>query len=140
MLTKGIQKLPRLSNYLPQLLDNTEEITVSEDSISRTMDNYAADIEKSLELIRLQFPRTGSDLIEVTINSGYNTSIFSLYTAILGTFDDEYEEFIEQYNLPEFFFHSLGFAHQLDKLFMRGTVGDDTDKMDFSYYYVLQTD
>ena len=104
MLTKGIQKLPRLSNYLPQLLDNTEEITVSEDSISRTMDNYAADMEKSLELIRLQFPRTGSDLIEVTINSGYNTSIFSLYTAILGTFDDEYEEFIEQYNLPEFFF------------------------------------
>ena len=34
--------------------------------------------------------------------------------------------------MPEFFLRSLGFAHQLDELFMRGAVGDDIDKIDFS--------
>ena len=46
VLIKGIQELPRLSNYLPQLLDNAGEVDVSEDSISRAMDNYVADMEE----------------------------------------------------------------------------------------------
>ena len=132
VLIKGIQELPRLSNYLPQLLDNAGEVDVSEDSISRAMDNYVADMEESLESITLQSPRAGDDFAEATINSGYNTSISSSYAAVLGVSDDEYEEFMEQYNLPEFFLRSLGFAHQLDELFMRGAVGDDIDKIDFS--------
>lgn len=132
VLIKGIQELPRLSNYLPQLLDNTGEVDVSEDSISRAMDNYVADMEESLESITLQSPRAGGDFAEATINSGYNTSISSPYATVLGVSDDEYEEFMEQYNLPEFFLRSLGFAHQLDELFMRGAVGDDIDKIDFS--------
>ena len=132
VLIKGIQELPRLSNYLPQLLDNAGEVDVSEDSISRAMDNYVADMEESLESITLQSPRADDDFAEATINSGYNTSISSSYAAVLGVSDDEYEEFMEQYNLPEFFLRSLGFAHQLDELFMRGAVGDDIDKIDFS--------
>ena len=132
VLIKGIQELPRLSNYLPQLLDNTGEVDVSEDSISRAMDNYVADMEESLESITLQSPRAGGDFAEATINSGYNTSISSPYATVLGVSDDEYEEFMEQYNLPEFFLRSLGFAYQLDELFMRGAVGDDIDKIDFS--------
>ena len=132
VLIKDIQELPRLSNYLPQLLDNAGEVDVSEDSISRAMDNYVADMEESLESITLQSPRAGDDFAEATINSGYNTSISSSYAAVLGVSDDEYEEFMEQYNLPEFFLRSLGFAHQLDELFMRGAVGDDIDKIDFS--------
>ena len=77
------------------MLDNAGEVDVSEDSISRAMDNYVADMEESLESITLQSPRAGDDFAEATINSGYNTSISSSYAAVLGVSDDEYEEFME---------------------------------------------
>lgn len=134
-LLKGIQELPRLGDYLPQLMSGQDEIeeNVSEELISRAMDNYVADMEESLEIIRLHPPHiVDDDFAKVTINSGYDTSVSSPYAAILDISEDEYEEFMEQYNLPEFFLRSLGFAHQLDELFMRGAVGDDTDKIDFS--------
>lgn len=119
LLFKGIQELPRLSNYLPTLADDSGEIIVSDDSISRAMDNYVADMEESLDGLRVRVE-----------NEECDTEIS--YSAILGVSDDEYEEFMEQYNLPEFFMRSLGFAYQLDGLFMKGAVGNDTDMIDFS--------
>ena len=120
LLFKGIQELPRLSNYLPSLADDSGEVTVSDDSISRAMDNYVADMEESLDGLRVRAENEEECDMEIS------------YSAILGVSDDEYEEFMEQYNLPEFFMRSLGFAYQLDGLFMKGAVGNDTDMIDFS--------
>lgn len=124
LLFKGIQELPRLSNYLPQLSDDTGNVVVSDESISRAMDNYVADMEESLEGIKTQAVYDDTSNTEI-LNS-------ASYAAILGVSDDEYEEFMEQYNLPEFFLRSLGFAYQLDELFIKGAVGNDTNMIDFS--------
>ena len=136
-ILKGIQELPRLGAYLPQLSNgNGEEEVVSEDIISRAMDNYVADMEESLEAAKIKsehFRKNDFSGINVIASeSSMSASKQTLYASILGVSDDEYEEFMEQYNLPEFFLRSLGFAYQLDELFMRGAVGDDTDKIDFS--------
>lgn len=134
-LLKRIQDLPRLVDYLPQLAieQGEAEETVSDELISRAMDNYVDDVEAGLETIRLQQSHNvDGSLPDVGNSSGNDVAIVKPYAAILGLSDDEYEEFMEQYNLPEYFLHSLSFASQLDELFMRGAVGDDTNKIDFS--------
>ena len=115
LLLRRIQELPRLSNYLPQLEDNTGDITISEESISRAMDNYVADLEESL---------ASADSSAASMQAPY--------AQILQISEEQYEEFMEQYNLPDFFLQSLSFASQLENLFMKGAVGDDRDKIDFS--------
>lgn len=110
-ILKGLNNLPRLEQYLPQIAIEGEDTKVSEERLSLAMENYVADMEESLE---------ASDAASVP------------YASILKISEEEYEELMEQYNLPEFFMHSLKFAYQLDQLFMKGAVGDDTQKIDFS--------
>ena len=75
------------------------------------MDNCVADYQESLE----------ASNVEVVP-----------YYEIFKVSEDEYEEFMEQYNVPEFFLSSLRFAYQLDLLFMKGAVGGGANEIDFS--------
>jgi hypothetical protein len=44
----------------------------------------------------------------------------------------EYDDFIKRYNIAEFFLTSLRFAHQLECLFEKGSLGDTNDAIDYS--------
>lgn len=107
----GLNQLPRLEQYLPQLTVDGDNHSVSEERLSLAMESCVADYEESLE---------ASDAVSVP------------YSSILNISEEEYDELMEQYNLPEFFMNSLKFAYQLDQLFMKGAVGDNTQKIDFS--------
>ena len=156
-ILEGLESLPRLEQYLPQLgsegaggfgsgsgsssggfgsgsggfgsgsgsgsgsgdsgsgdsdgfIDASGEV-VSEQRLSLAMDNCVADYQESLE---------ASNVKSVPYHEIFQVS------------EDEYESFMEQYNVPEFFLTSLKFAYQLDQLFMRGAVGGDADRIDFS--------
>ena len=153
-ILEGLDSLPRLEQYLPQLrsegggsgsgagygsgsgagfdgsgsgsgfegsgsgsgsgsggfVDSNGEV-VSEQRLSLAMDNCVADYQESLE---------ASNVESVP------------YHEIFKIKEDEYEDFMEQYNVPEFFLSSLKFAYQLDQLFMKGAVGGDSDRIDFS--------
>lgn len=113
-LLEGIQALPRLGDYLPYTSDFSE---MSEERIFRAMENYVIDMEESLETSYEQ-----SDIKEEEIR----------YHEILKITETEFEEFMEQYNLPEFFLNSLKFAYRLEQLFMKGAVGDNIESIDFS--------
>ena len=141
MLRQRIQELPRLADYLPALANDTKngDSALSEDMISRAMDNYVADLEESLEAVDKQTPhfsKTNADVMpELTmINSSHyeEAPVQETYATILRVSDEKYAEFMEHYKLPVFFLRSLKFAYQLDELFMRGAVGDEMDKIDFS--------
>ena len=110
-ILKGLSDLPRLEQYLPQLAESDGAETVSEERLSLAMDNCVADYQESLE----------ASNVEVVP-----------YYEIFKVSEDEYEEFMEQYNVPEFFLSSLRFAYQLDLLFMKGAVGGGANEIDFS--------
>ena len=110
-ILKGLSDLPRLEQYLPQLAESDGGETVSEERLSLAMDNCVADYQESLE----------ASNVEVVP-----------YYEIFKVSEDEYEEFMEQYNVPEFFLSSLRFAYQLDLLFMKGAVGGGANEIDFS--------
>lgn len=116
-LRSSIQDLPRLQNYLPQGL---EDGNLSEASISRAYDNMASDLEESIENATLQAEQQGHSPEKVE------------YWRIL-KFEsiEKYNEFKDQYDLPECFLKSLRFAYQLDKVFERGAF-DDSEDIDYS--------
>ena len=117
LLLQGIQKLPRLDNYLPMIETDGVQEPLSEERISRAMDNYVADMEESLE---------------TSCKETHDTAIDVPYSEILRISDDEWDEFMEKYNLPEFFLRSLKFAYRLEQLFRKGALGNDDNEIDYS--------
>lgn len=116
-LIEGLQSLPRLGSYLPQSDSESDNQEVTDERLSRAIDNYVADMEESLEI--------SNEISSI----GENISFYK----ILQLPDEEtFEEFKEHYNLPDFFLNSLKFAYQLDTLFLEGAVGDTTDSIDYS--------
>lgn len=113
-LLLGIQALPRLSAYLPPALENGEIQELSEEKLSRSIDNYCADMEEGI---------SSSNVIRETEIP---------YWEILQITQEEFDEFMEQYDLPEFFLNSLKFAYQLEQLFNKGAVGSDSANIDYS--------
>lgn len=117
-LLSGLRDLPRLSNYLPQLAAGEDGPPVSEERLSLAMDSYVADMEEGIES---SFEQAGDQAPSATP-----------YWEILGMKRSEYMQFMEEYDVPEFFLRSLKFAYQLDKLFAQGTVSEGEEDIDYS--------
>lgn len=116
LLLKGIQELPRLSGYLPQIAEESEESTLSEERISRAMDNYVEDMEESLET---SCGETGRSLTECWKILNFND-------------EKEFEGFKGDYAIPQCFFESLQFAYELELLFTDGSLGEGASQIDYS--------
>lgn len=117
-ILSGLRDLPRLSNYLPQLTAGEDGLPVSEERLSLAMDSYVADMEEGIEA---SFEQAGTQVSSPTP-----------YWDILGMKRSEYMQFMEEYDVPEFFLRSLRFAYQLDQLFEQGTVGEEAENIDYS--------
>lgn len=117
-LLSGLRELPRLGNYLPQLTAGEDGLPVSEERLSLAMDSYVADMEESIET---SFEQAGTQAPTITP-----------YWEILCMKRSEYMQFMEEYDVPEFFLRSLKFAYQLDKLFEQGTVSEEAENIDYS--------
>lgn len=117
-LLSGLSDLPRLSSYLPQLAAGEDGLPVSEERLSLAMDSYVADMEESIET---SFEQAGIQAPSTTP-----------YWDILGMKRSEYMQFMEEYDVPEFFLRSLKFAYQLDKLFEQGTISEEAENIDYS--------
>lgn len=117
-LLNGLRELPRLSNYLPQLTAGEDGLPVSEERLSLAMDSYVADMEESIET---SFEQAGTQAPTTTP-----------YWEILCMKRSEYMQFMEEYDVPEFFLRSLKFAYQLDRLFEQGAVSEEAENIDYS--------
>jgi len=116
-LLSGLRELPRLDAYLPQSTNEKEVALISDERLSLAIDSYVADMEKSLEASYVQLDDSKEDVS---------------YWDILNLSEEEYEEFIMQYDLPEYFLNSLKFAYQLDQLFSSDKIDSDIDTIDYS--------
>lgn len=110
LLLKGIEELPRLSIYLPQLAENSEE------NVSRAMDNYVADMEESIEASCKQ---NGKKMPEC-------------WKILKFESEPDFENFKGEYGIPQCFFDSLQFAYQLEILFEEGSLGENVNEIDYS--------
>lgn len=117
-ILNGLRDLPRLSNYLPQLTAGEDSLPVSEERLSIAMDSYVADMEEGIEA---SFEQAGTQVSSLTP-----------YWDILGMKRSKYMQFMEEYDVPEFFLHSLRFAYQLDQLFEQGAVSEEAENIDYS--------
>lgn len=116
MILEGIQKLPRLSSYLPQLAAG-DGAPISEERISLAMNSYVEDLREGME---------GAIEQGIEPERAPNWKILNMPS------EEDYINFTEQYNLSEYFLDSLQLAYQLDQLFQRGAVGDHIEEVDYS--------
>ena len=119
-MLEGIQSLPRLDAYLPQL-NSSDSQDISEARLSRAIDGYVADLEEGWEAAQEESEKLGiaPEKTPNWIIMGFNC-------------EDDYDDFMQQYDLPAYFLNSLQFAHQLDQLFMKGSVGEASITIDYS--------
>ena len=116
LLIKKIEELPRLSNYLPRLMDNAGGETISDTQISGAMDFYVADMEESL----------GTSFEE-------NNERMEECWKILGFENEEsFDDFMLGYGIPQCFLDSLQFAYQLDSIFTNGLMREKASQIDYS--------
>lgn len=112
----GIQALPRLVDYLPQIEDEQENSDISDAQISGAMDFYVADMEESIES---SFEENEEKMIECWSVLGFDSK-------------EALDEFISDYGISQCFFDSLQFAYQLDCLFTEGSIGEKASQIDYS--------
>lgn len=119
-MLEGIQSLPRLDAYLPQL-NSGDSQDISEVRLSRAIDGYVADLEEGWEAAQEESEKLGiaPEKTPNWIIMGFNC-------------EDDYDDFMQQYDLPAYFLNSLQFAYQLDQLFMKGSVGEASITIDYS--------
>lgn len=119
-MLEGIQSLPRLDAYLPQL-NSGDSQDISEARLSRAIDGYVADLEEGWEAAQEESEKLGiaPEKTPNWIIMGFNC-------------EDDYDDFMQQYDLPAYFLNSLQFAYQLDQLFMKGSVGEASITIDYS--------
>ncbi len=119
-ILEGIQSLPRLDAYLPQL-NSGDSQDISEARLSRAIDGYVADLEEGWEAAQEESEKQGiaPEKTPNWIIMGFNC-------------EDDYDDFMQQYDLPAYFLNSLQFAYQLDQLFMKGSVGEASITIDYS--------
>lgn len=113
---RGIQALPRLVDYIPQIDNEHGENEISDAQISGAMDFYVADMEESIES---SFEENEEKMKECWRVLGFENK------AAL-------DEFIRDYGISQCFFDSLQFAYQLDCLFTEGTIGEKSAQIDYS--------
>lgn len=119
-LLKGIQNLPRLNNYI-SFKEFAEELQDdSEENVARAIDNYVSDMEEGIEKSVQKLEKQG-----ITLNK-------KSYHQILGVTEAEYECFMEQYDLPEYFLRSLQLAYRLELLFDKGMIEENCENIDYS--------
>ena len=119
-MLEGIQSLPRLDAYLPQL-NSGDSQDISEARLARAIDGYVADLEEGWEAAQEESEKLGiaPEKTPNWIIMGFNC-------------EDDYDDFMQQYDLPAYFLNSLQFAYQLDQLFMKGSVGEASITIDYS--------
>lgn len=116
-LLSGLRKLPRLDAYLPISGNDNESEILSDERLSLAIDSYVADMEEGLKTSYAKIDDSKKDVS---------------YSHILNLSEKEYEEFIMQYDVPEYFLNSLKFAYQLDQLFSNERIKKDIDTVDYS--------
>ena len=119
-MLEGLRSLPRLDAYLPQL-NSGESHDISEARLSRAIDGYVADLEEGWEAAQEESEKLGiaPEKTPSWIIMGFDC-------------EDDYDDFMQQYDLPAYFLNSLQFAYQLDQLFMKGSVGEASITIDYS--------
>lgn len=119
-MLEGLRSLPRLDSYLPQHTSGDSQ-AVSEARLSRAIDGYVADLEEGWEVAQEESEKLG-------IAPEKTPSWIIMGFAC----EDDYDNFMQQYDLPAYFLNSLQFAYQLDQLFMKGSVGEASTTIDYS--------
>lgn len=114
-MLKGLRSLPRLDSYLPQLGSGEENQEITEARLSRAIDGYVADLEEGMET---SIEQSGATL----------TPLWS----ILKISEDEFNDFMDKYMIPQCFLESLQFAYQLGSLFENGSLGRNATDIDYS--------
>jgi len=114
-ILSGLMSLPRLGSYMPQITSGTDNNEVSETRLSRAIEGYVDIMEEGLKA-----------------SNDQNGTLLTPPWIILKIPEDEYNEFMEKYMIPQCFLESLQFAYQLEELFEAGSLGINSSDIDYS--------